>query len=56
MCPSCARVGVLSSKEILFFSADLFPVKYQTGEAANSQQGGAGSGKGEKNETDLWYF
>lgn len=41
-------VVLFSSKEILFFPSDLFPIKYQTGDAASSQQGGAGSGKGEE--------
>ena len=39
---------VLSNKAALFFLLDLFPVEYPTGETASSQQGGAGSGKGEK--------
>lgn len=37
----------------LFFLLDLFPVKHQTGEAASSQQGGTGSGKGEESEMVL---
>jgi hypothetical protein len=36
------------NKEILFSALDLFPVKYQAGETANSQQGGAGSSKGKE--------
>jgi len=40
------RVVLFPNKETLFFSSDLFPVKYQTGDTASGQQGGARSGKG----------
>lgn len=35
------------SRQALFLPLDLFPVEYQTGKAASSQQGRTGSGQGE---------
>lgn len=49
LCARTVKITLLSSMETLFFfSLDLFPVEHQTGEAASSQQGGAGGGKGEE--------
>lgn len=48
LCAHATRDILLFSKVALFFLVDLFPVEYQTGETASSQQGGAGSGKGEE--------